>query len=197
MLLEPKSTEEYKRFDNELRYQAMTTLPDHIERKLLTFNIMQLCSLVCEKNGGNWTGASDRYGPIQEIARRWDSDALFTRITDIPVEDDIVTYSRIMTAAGGNPTLKDPPRRKPIDPKISRSGMIFAGPRPGPDDPVGNGLAGCLTVEDLKKVAEEQCLDRINWVTVDGLKNFGLKRMYVGNAWRNKMRRAELEEKKK
>lgn len=171
-----------------LKYQAMTQLPRHIEERLLTFNVMQLCALVSEKNGNRWTGASDRYGPIQEIARRWGVDDLFKRIADIPIEDDIVTYARIMTAAGGNPSLKDPPRQARPDPTVRRTDTSRR-TMAGPNDPVAPGMAGCANVDDLKRIAAEQGLTAINWEKVETLVNFGLKRMYVGNAWRTKIRR--------
>lgn len=178
------------------KYQAITDLPRHIEEKLLGFNIMQLCALVSEKNGNRWTGASDRYGPIQEIARRWKADELFKRITDIPEEDDIVTYSRIMTAVGGNPSLSNPPSgAKPPPPsKLYFNKPILPEEQPKIKDkmkgldPVALGLANCFTLKDLQEVAGEQKLD-VNWTTVEGLKNFGLKRMFVGNKWRTKIRR--------
>lgn len=183
--------------DVEQKYLAMTDLPRHLEERLLKFNILQLCALVSEKSGGpRWVGASDRYGPIHEIARRWKPEELAIRINDIPIEQDMITYARIMTSVGGNPSLKnEEPREKRHDPSVrrtdtSRRTMVQ------PGDVVGPGLAGCLTLDDLKRVTKEQGLDEgVDWARVDALKNFGLKRMWIGNRWRTKIRQTTKQEK--
>ena len=173
--------------DIEPKYQAMTILPRHLEEGLLRLNIMQLCALVSEKKGNKWTGASDRYGPIVEISKRWTPEEIAKRLPEIPTEDVTTTYARIMAAHGGNPTKDLPPRQPRMDPSIkrtdtSRRTMIQ------PGDIVGPGLANCANVEDLKRVATEQGLT-VNWEKVETLANFGLKRMYVGNNWRVKLRK--------
>lgn len=161
-------------------YQGITNLPRHIEERLLMFNVLQLCALVCEKPGTKWSGASDVYGPIQEIAKRWDLGALTKRIEDMQPEQPLLTYARVMTALGGNPAREG---------EIAKKEAAIRAPfekytKQVEPDAIAKGLAGCLTLEDLQRVAKEQDLGTIDWAKVDGLKNFGLKRMWVGNRWR-------------
>jgi hypothetical protein len=172
-------------------YQAMTGLPRHIEERLLEFNILQLCALVSEKSGPRWTGASDRYGPIKEIERRWDLKDLTLRIENMKVEEPLKTYARVVTSLGGDPGKEV----KVIDPKMGVHGYdkikekIASKTRPLEQDAVRTGLEKCLCLDDLKRVAKEQRLDHLDWDKIDGLANFGLKRMYVGNQWRTRIRR--------
>lgn len=177
--------------DIQPMFGAMTELPRHIEERLLSFNILQLCALVSEKSGPRWTGASDRYGPVQEIARRWDVAALAKRIEGMQVEEPLRTYARIVTALGGDPNEE----AKKLDPRMGQPGWSDAKAKieriikPLEKDVVRTGLENCLTLDDLKKVAKEQGLENLPWEKIDGLANFGLKRMYVGNQWRTKIRR--------
>jgi len=181
-------------------YQAMTQMPRDIEEKLLQFNILQLCALVSEKGGTRWTGASDRYGPIKEIERRWELDDLKRRIAMIEPEEPLKTYARIMTALGGNPSReviqdkkamaaigKESAERQAEFNKVQE--RIASKTRPLEQDVVRTGLATCSNLDHLKDIAKQQGLDHLNWDKIDGLANFGLKRMYVGNQWRTKIRR--------
>ena len=181
-------------------YQAITSLPRDIEEKLLCFNILQLCALVSEKTGPRWSGASDRYGPIQEIEKRWDLEALKKRIADIEPEEPLRTYARIMTALGGNPSRevvqdkkgaaqRDQDMRDKYAKHTEVKEKIAAKLKPVDNDVVRMGLETCTSLDDLKRVAGEQSLNHLDWVKIDGLANFGLKRMYVGNQWRTKIRR--------
>lgn len=165
-------------------YQNMTSLPRHIEERLLEFNVLQLCALVSEK-GTKWVGASDQYGPIQEIAKRWKLEELTTRIQEIQPEEPLKTYARIMTAIGGNPAAPAEIERR--EAKIRE--VWDKKTKPLEQDEVRTGLATCQSLADLKAVAKAQGLTDIDWEKVDGLANFGLKRMYVGNKWRTKIRR--------
>jgi hypothetical protein len=182
--------------DIQPMYQAITPLPRHIEERLLQFNIIQLCSLVSEKSGPRWTGASDRYGPIQEIARRWKVEDIALRIERMKPEPTLETYAKTIKALGGDPNQEI----RNIDPKAGQPGWtkvrdkIDAITRPLQKDVVRVGLETCETVDDLKRVAKEQGLT-IPWEKVETLVNFGLKRMYVGNQWRAKIRREQKEKK--
>lgn len=170
-------------------YQAITGLPRHIEEKLLTFNVLQLCALVCEKPGTKWSGASDRYGPISEIEKRWKLEELAKRIADMKPEEPLLTYARVMTDIGGNPArAKEVEKREDNIRKIIESKM-----KPLDQDVVRTSLAGCEDMAALKKVAAEHGLpiDADRWAKIDGLANFGLKRMYVGNVWRTMIPHAE------
>jgi hypothetical protein len=180
-------------------YQAMTGMPRHIEERLLEFNILQLCALVCEKPGARWTGASDQYGPIKEIERRWKLDELTKRIADMHAEQPLLTYARIMTALGGNPARDKEMKRKEAEigrfkatlPDGARR-MTKAEARL-PTDIVGGNLAPCKTIDDLKRVAAENGIpvDAAQWAKVAGMKNFGLSRMWLGNRWRWWLRTVE------
>lgn len=181
-------------------YQAITRLPREVEEKLLQFNILQLCALVSERKGTRWSGASDRYGPIKEIAERWELDDLKRRIAMIEPEEPLRTYAKIMTNLGGNPAreqLRDPvaaaQREKDMQQKYADHSVvkerIASKLRPLEQDEVRVGLSTCTSMDDLKRVAKEQRLDGLDWAKIDGLANFGLKRMYVGNQWRTRIRR--------
>ncbi len=176
-------------------YQAMTALPREVEEHLLQFNILQLCALVSEKSGPRWVGASDQYGPIKEIAERWELDDLKRRIAMIQPEEPLLTYAKIMTNLGGNPAreqLHDPKaaalRERDKDQKFRDHSnikeRIASKLRPLEQDEVRVGLATCTTLDDLKRVAKEQDLGVIDWDKVGNLANFGLSRMWVGNRWR-------------
>jgi hypothetical protein len=167
----------------QAKYSAMTSLPRHLEEKLLEFNILQLCALVSEKSGNRWTGASDQYGPIQEIARRWKLDELCLRIAEIKPEDPLRTYAKIMTAIGGNPAKEAEIEKR----EAIRKAVWDEKTKPLEQDEVRVGLAACQSVDDLKRVAKEQSL-AVDWGKVEGLANFGLKRMYLGNKWRHKLK---------
>lgn len=181
-------------------YQAITKLPREVEERLLQFNILQLCALVSEKSGTAWRGASDQYGPIQEIARRWELDDLKRRIAMLEPEHPVQTYARVMTALGGNPSRETLQNHKAAaarehdkdaklhDQERTRE-RIASKLRPLEQDEVRAGLAACATVDDLKRVAKEQKLE-IPWEKVESLANFGLMRMYIGNKWRTKIRHA-------
>lgn len=182
------------------RYQAMTDLPREIEEKLLTFNILQLCALVCEKPGARWTGASDQYGPIQEISRRWKLDDLIKRIEDIKPEEPLRTYSRIMTAIGGNPARDAEVKRRAENAEAYKqeskkeARVMTVPPKKEPkSDPVKEALAGCTTMVMLRSVAKANNIpiSDTQWATVDSLPNNGLQRMYVGNIWRAAIRAKE------
>lgn len=180
-------------------YQRITPLPKEVEEQLLQFNILQLCALVSEKSGPRWCGASDQYGPIQEIAKRWELDDLKRRIALIQPEEPLLTYARVMTAIGGNPSREEvrhpetaAAREKEKDNKFRQHEKvrekILSKLRPLEQDEVRVGLSTCASLDDLKRVAAEQGLGALNWDKIDGLANFGLKRMYVGNAWRTVLR---------
>jgi hypothetical protein len=182
--------------DIEPFYQAITPLPRHVEERLLKFNIIQLCSLVSEKSGPRWTGASDRYGPIQEIARRWKPEEIFKRIEHMTPEPTLETYAKTIRALGGDPAQEI----KTIDPRAGQPGWtkvrekIDAITRPIEKDVVRAGLESCENMDDLRRVADEQGLT-IPWEKLETLPNFGLRRMYVGNQWRAKIRREQKEKK--
>lgn len=187
-------------------YQAMTRLPREVEENLLQFNILQLCALVSEKSGPRWVGASDRYGPIKEIAERWELDDLRRRIAMIQPEEPLLTYAKIMTNLGGNPAreqLRDPraaaQREKDKDQKFKDHAAvkerIASKLRPLEQDEVRLGLATCTSMDDLKRVAKEQNLGEIDWDKVGNLANFGLSRMWVGNRWRTIIRHRAKEAK--
>ena len=173
------------------RYQAVTTLPEHIEKKLLEFNILQLCALVSERNGTKWIGASDRYGPIKEISERWKIEELTLRIAQLKPEEPLKTYAKVMTALGGNPA-----HAKRQEEAMVKAREIFAKKTaPEVKDEVRIGLEGVLTINELKGVAKQAGLDTpewpIDWNKVEHLANFGLKRMWVGNRWRTKIRQSK------
>jgi hypothetical protein len=182
-------------------YQAITPLPREVEEKLLDFNILQLCALVSEKSGPRWTGASDSYGPIQEIAKRWELDDLKRRIAKLEPEEPLKTYARIMTSIGGNPSREqlqaspkevekaDRARIEKYEQHMKVQDKIASKLRPLEQDEVRLGLSTCTSMDDLKRVAAEQRLDNLPWDKIDSLANFGLKRMYVGNQWRTRIRR--------
>ena len=165
-------------------YASIPELPPHIKEKLLTFNILQLCALVSEKPGPKWSGASDHYGPLNEIARRWNLSALAQRIEDMHAEEPLKTYARIMQVLpGGNPA--NPPMK--TGGEIKTQERLINGRKHIPDDGVAAALANCKTLDDLKKMAKDHniwTMGEDKWKTVAGLKNFGLQRMYVGNNWR-------------
>lgn len=180
-------------------YQAITKLPREVEESLLQFNVLQLCALVSEKSGTKWSGASDRYGPIKEIAQRWELDDLKRRIAMIEPEEPLKTYARIMTNLGGNPAreqLRDPKaanaRERDMQAKYKEHSdikeRIASKLRPLEQDEVRMGLSTCTSLDDLKRVAKEQDLTGLDWAKIDGLANFGLKRMYIGNKWRTVIR---------
>lgn len=182
------------------RYQAMTSLPREIEEKLLTFNILQLCALVSEKPGTRWIGASDQYGPIKEISKRWKLDDLIKRIEEIQPEEPLRTYSRIMTAIGGNPARDTEVKRRQDNADTYRNEskkeprvMKVPPKKKGESDPVKEALAGCTTIMALRTVAKANNLpiSDAQWVTIEGLPNNGLQRMYVGNVWRTAIRAKE------
>lgn len=185
---------------NKTFYQAITSLPREVEEKLLEFNILQLCALVSEKSGPKWTGASDSYGPIQEIARRWELDDLQRRISKLEPEEPLKTYARIMTNIGGNPSREqlqaspkdvekaDRQRIEKYEQHMKVQERIASKLRPLEQDEVRLGLSTCTSMDDLKRVAAEQRLENLPWGKIEGLANFGLKRMYVGNQWRTRIR---------
>lgn len=166
------------------RYQGMTTLPRHLEEKLLEFNVLQLCALVSEKNGSKWSGASDQYGPIKEIAERWKLDELCLRIADLRPEEPLRTYTKIMTALGGNPAKEAEVERR----KAQIKAVWDEKTKPLEQDAVRIGLAACQVISDLKAVAKKEGLT-VNWQKVETLTNFGLMRMYIGNNWRHKLKK--------
>jgi len=181
--------------DNQPFYQAMTQFPRHIEERLLRYNVLQLCALVSEKPGPRWSGASDRYGPIKEIERRWKLDDLAKRIEDIVPEEPLMTYARMIAGLGGDPNkeykkiVANARSSKDIEQGIKVKERIDRITKPIEPDTVRDGLANCENLDDLKRVAAEQGLADLDWAKIDGLANFGLKRMYVGNKWRTKLRR--------
>jgi hypothetical protein len=180
-------------------YQAMTRLPREVEEKLLQFNILQLCALVSERNGAKWSGASDRYGPVKEISERWELEDLKRRIAMIQPEEPLATYAKIMTNIGGNPSRErlqdikgaakqDRDMRAKYDDHSKVQEKIASKLRPLEQDEVRIGLSTCTSMDDLKRVAKEQGFEGIDWDKIDGLANFGLKRMYLGNKWRTVIR---------
>jgi hypothetical protein len=122
------------------------------------------------------------------------------RIAEIEPEEPLKTYARVMTALGGNPSrevLQDKKKaamaEKSMFDKFHRHEKIrekiASKTRPLEQDVVRVGLETCTNLDDLKRVAADQGLNQLDWGKIDGLANFGLKRMYVGNQWRTKIRR--------